>query len=36
LCIDCKTDQENTERKFSSRDQEEEDEDGGVEETEEA
>lgn len=36
LCIDCKTDQENTERKFSSREQEEEEEDSTTEETEEA
>jgi DnaK suppressor protein len=36
LCIDCKTDQENTERKFSTREQEEEEEEGGAEESEEA
>ena len=36
LCIDCKTDQENTERKFTSREQEEDEEESGMEETEEA
>ncbi|MBX7144743.1 MAG: TraR/DksA C4-type zinc finger protein [Oligoflexia bacterium] len=36
LCIDCKTEQENTERKFTSRDVEEDvDEDSGSEEGEE-
>lgn len=37
LCIDCKTEQEKMERKFSSREEvEEDDEEGGLEETEEA
>ena len=35
LCIDCKTEQENVERKFSSRDLEESDDDTGYEEGEE-
>jgi DnaK suppressor protein len=35
LCIDCKTEQENVERKFSSRSEEEEDEDSISEESEE-
>jgi DnaK suppressor protein len=34
LCIDCKTEQENLERRFSSRDHEEEEDDGLVEESE--
>ncbi len=35
LCIDCKTEQENTERKFSTRTEEEEDEDSIGEDSEE-
>lgn len=36
LCIDCKTEQENVERKFSSREPTDEDADGGGEESEES
>ena len=36
LCIDCKTEQESTERKFSNRDKDAEEDDGTGEEVEEA